>query len=140
MANKTILIIDDAIHILDITKHFLVQEGYEVKTASDPQEGIKIAQSGGIDMIILDIMMPVMNGYQVFEVLKKDPRTQLIPVIMLTARAVIENTPRPFFFGLYGVLSKPFQRWRLVQMVRDILDLTVQGVKEGEVKEREKAQ
>jgi len=57
-------------------------------------------------------------------------------VIMLTARAVIENTPRPFFFGLYGVLSKPFQRWRLVQMVRDIFDLTAKGQTEGEVKER----
>ncbi len=138
MAN-TILIIDDAVHILDITKHFLVQEGYEVKTAAMPKEGIQMAQEGGISMIILDIMMPEMNGYQVFEVLKKDPRTMHIPVIMLTARAVIENTPRPFFFGLYGVLSKPFQRWRLVQMVRDIVDLTAQGVKEGEVKERDKA-
>ncbi len=137
---STILIIDDAVNILDITKHFLVQEGYAVKTAADPKEGIRIAQEEpGINMIILDIMMPGMNGYQVFEVFKKDPRTQNIPVIMLTARAVIENTPRPFFFGLYGVLSKPFQRWRLVQMVRDILDLTAQGVKEGEVKEREKA-
>lgn len=139
MATQTILIIDDAVHILDITKHFLVQEGYEVKTAADPKDGITIAQEGGLALIILDIMMPGMNGYQVFEVLKKDTRTANIPVIMLTARAVIENTPRPFFFGLYGVLSKPFQRWRLVQMVRDITDLTNQGVKEGEVKEREKA-
>ncbi|MBI3267643.1 MAG: response regulator [Planctomycetes bacterium] len=134
----SILIIDDTVHILEITKHFLQQEGYEVFTASDPYKGIERAKQGGIDLIILDIMMPGLNGYQVFEILKKDSGTVSIPVIMLTARAVIENTPRPFFYGLYGVLSKPFQRWRLVQMVKDIFVLMDQGQTEGEVKEAEK--
>ena len=131
----SILIIDDTVHILEITKHFLQQEGYEVKTASDPYQGIDLAKAGGVDLIILDIMMPGLNGYQVFEILKKDTGTVAIPVIMLTARAVIENTPRPFFYGLYGVLSKPFQRWRLVQMVKDIFTLMDEGKTEGEVKE-----
>ncbi len=123
-----VLVIDDTVKILEIIKFFLEEEGYTVKTASDPVEGIQIAQAGGIELIILDIMMPGMNGYQVYEVLKKDDRTINLPVIMLTARAVIENTPRPFFYGLYGVLAKPFQRWRLVQMVKDILILTAKGV------------
>ena len=134
----SILIIDDTVHILEITKHFLQQEGYEVFTASDPYKGIERAKQGGVDLIILDIMVPGLNGYQVFEILKKDPTTVSIPVIMLTARAVIENTPRPFFYGLYGVLSKPFQRWRLVQMVKDIFVLMDQGQTEGEVKQAEK--
>jgi DNA-binding NtrC family response regulator len=59
----------------------------------------------------------------VYEELKKHESTRDIPVIMLTARAVIRSTPKSFFYGLYGFLAKPFRRWRLVQMVREIIDL-----------------
>jgi DNA-binding response OmpR family regulator len=120
----TILAVDDTKKVLDIVKYFLEQEGFIVKTAQDPFEGIKIAQEGGIDLVILDIMMPGMDGYQVYEVLKNDPRTRETPVIMLTARAIIMHTPRDFFYGLYGFLSKPFTKQQLVGTVRDVLSLT----------------
>lgn len=68
--------------------------------------------------------MPGMDGYQVYEVLKGDARTREIPVIMLTARAIIMHTPRDFFYGLYGFLSKPFTKQQLVSMVKDVLSLT----------------
>jgi DNA-binding response OmpR family regulator len=116
--------VDDTKKVLDIVKYFLEQEGFQVKTAQDPLEGIKLAQEGGIDLIILDIMMPVMDGYQVYEALKADPRTREMPVVMLTARAVIMHTPRDFFYGLYGFLSKPFTKQQLVGVVRDVLSLT----------------
>lgn len=122
--SKTILIIDDTINILNIVKYFLTNEGYKVKTASDPLVGIEVAKTSQIDLLILDIMMPKMNGYQVYEILKQDEKTKYIPVIMLTAKAVIDTTPRSFFYGLYGFLSKPFTREKLVGMVKDILDLT----------------
>lgn len=120
----TILAVDDTKKVLDIVKYFLEQEGFTVKTAQDPFEGIKIAQEGGIDLMILDIMMPGMDGYQVYEVLKNDTRTRELPVIMLTARAIIMHTPRDFFYGLYGFLSKPFTKQQLVGTVRDVLSLT----------------
>ena len=121
---RTVLVIDDTVKILNIIKFFLEEEGFTVKATTNPEDGIAMARRGGIDLVILDVMMPGLNGYQVYEILKQDPKTAGLPVIMLTARAVIENTPRPFFYGVYGVLAKPFQRWKLVQMVKDIMELT----------------
>ncbi|MEK7469577.1 MAG: response regulator [Planctomycetota bacterium] len=132
---KTILVVDDTVKILNIIKFFLEEEGYLVKTTTSPEQGIEMAKRGGVDVMILDVMMPGLNGYQVYEILKQDTKTAGLPVIMLTARAVIENTPRPFFYGVYGVLAKPFQRWKLVQMVKDVIELTNKGVAQQEVPE-----
>lgn len=132
---KTILVVDDTVKILNIIKFFLEEEGYAVKTTTSPEQGIEMAKRGGVDVMILDVMMPGLNGYQVYEIMKQDPKTASVPVIMLTARAVIENTPRPFFYGVYGVLAKPFQRWKLVQMVKDVIELTAKGVAQQEVNE-----
>lgn len=132
---KTILVVDDTVKILNIIKFFLEEEGYTVKTTTLPEQGIEMAKRGGVDVMILDVMMPGLNGYQVYEIMKNDPKTASVPVILLTARAVIENTPRPFFYGVYGVLAKPFQRWKLVQMVKDVIELTSKGVTQQEVSE-----
>lgn len=121
---KTILVIDDTVKILNIVKFFLEEEGYKVETAADPLDGIAIAQKGGIDLIVLDIMMPRMDGYQVYRLLKKDAATRDIPVIMLTAKVVIMSTPKDFFYGLYGFLSKPFTKKKLVDTVNGIFHLT----------------
>ena len=120
----TILAIDDAQKILNIVRFFLEGDGYEVKTANDPIEGIKIAKGGGIDLIILDIMMPKMDGYQVCDVLKQDERTREIPVVMLTAKAVVMSTPKSFFYGLYGFLTKPFTKRQLLDKIEEVLGIT----------------
>lgn len=123
----TILAIDDTKRVLEIIKYFLEQEGYAVKASADPVEGIRIAQEGGIDLILLDIMMPGMDGYAVYDNLKKDARTRDIPVIMLTAKAIIMHTPKDFFYGLYGFLAKPFSRAQLVKTVHDVFKMTKVG-------------
>ena len=120
----TILAIDDSKKILDIIKYFLEQEGYTVKAVGDPVEGIKVAKAGGIDLILLDIMMPGMDGYTVCDTLKKDDTTRDIPVIMLTAKAIILHTPKDFFYGLYGFLAKPFSKQQLTKVVSEALRLT----------------
>jgi CheY-like chemotaxis protein len=122
--NHTILAIDDSKKILDIIKYFLEQEGYSVKTSADPLEGIKLAKEGGIDLILLDIMMPGMDGYTVCDTLKKDDTTRDIPVVMLTAKAIILHTPKDFFYGLYGFLAKPFSKQQLTKVVSEALRLT----------------
>src|SRR4030067_969240 len=121
---KVVLAIDDTVRILDIIKFFLEHEGYLVKTSTSPFEGIAIAKQGGIDLIILDIMMPGMDGYKACEILKGDEKTREIPVIMLTAKAIIMNTPKDFFYGLYGFLSKPFSKKDLLSMVGNIICMT----------------
>ena len=122
--HHTILAIDDSKKILDIIKYFLEQEGYTVKAVPDPLEGIKIAKEGGIDLILLDIMMPGMDGYTVCDTLKKDEKTRDVPVIMLTAKAIILHTPKDFFYGLYGFLAKPFSKQQLTKVVSEALRLT----------------
>jgi DNA-binding response OmpR family regulator len=120
----TILAIDDTKRILDIIKYFLENEGYIVKAATDGESGIKLAQEGGIDMVLLDIMMPGLDGYAVCERLKKDSKTKDLPVIMLTAKAIIMHTPKDFFYGLYGFLAKPFSKDQLLKVVGDTLRIT----------------
>ena len=124
---QTILAIDDSKKILDIIKYFLEQDGYAVKLASDPQEGIKVAREGGVDLVLLDIMMPGMDGYTVCDTLKKDPATKEIPVVMLTAKAIILHTPKDFFYGLYGFLAKPFSKQQLLKVVSEALRITKSG-------------
>ena len=129
---KTILVVDDTKKIRDIVANFLSGEGFAVKLASDGVGALKLARSGGIDLIVLDVMMPKMSGYDVFRALKEDKRTDGIPVILLTARAVLEHTPDSFFYGLYAAISKPFSKWELLHAVRDILKLTASQSKEQE--------
>jgi CheY-like chemotaxis protein len=121
---STILAIDDSTKILDILKYFLEQDGYVVKAFSDPAKGVEAAQAGGIDLILLDIMMPGMDGYTVFDKLKKNPSTRETPVIMLTAKAIILHTPKDFFYGLYGFLAKPFSKQQLLKVVSEALKVT----------------
>jgi len=127
MKTHTILAIDDSKKILDIIKYFLEQEGYAVKTVDDPLEGIKVAKQGGIDLILLDIMMPGMDGYTVFDTLKRDAAARDVPVIMLTAKAIILHTPKDFFYGLYGFLAKPFSKQQLLKVVGEALRITNAG-------------
>lgn len=120
----TILAIDDTEKILDVIRYFLENEGYAVKSAKDAEEGLKIAKAGGVDLILLDIMMPGVDGYAVCDQLKKDPVTRDIPVVMLTAKAIILHTPKDFFYGLYGFLAKPFTKEQLLRVVAETLAVT----------------
>lgn len=125
----TILAVDDTKRILDIVEHFLKGAGYNVKTASDPLTGMEIAKGGGIDVIILDIMMPKMSGYEVAEELKKNPNTSQIPIIMLTAKTIISHTPKKFYYGLYGFLGKPFSKNTLLKAVGEVISTVYGGAK-----------
>jgi len=105
---KKILIIDDFTALLDEVSEFLSLEGYKVYTAKDGAEGIQKAIQYLPDLILCDIEMPIMNGYDVYRTLEKIPDTATIPVVFLTAKA----TPQDFRYGLsLGVddyLTKPF--------------------------------
>ena len=120
MAN-TILIIDDAVHILDITKHFLVQEGYEVKIAATPKEGIAVAQEGGIDLIILDIMMPDVTGLDVLKTLRGRHGAPPPTVILFTAKSRVEDMTEGMQAGAYNYLVKPTSREKLLETVKAAL-------------------
>jgi CheY-like chemotaxis protein len=120
----TVLAIDDTKSVVDVIRLFLEGSGFAVKGVTDPNEGIAIAQAGGIDLILLDIIMPEMDGYQVWDLLKADDRTKEIPVIMLTAQAILTHTPKDFLYGLYGYVAKPFSRDELISVIANAMRLT----------------
>ncbi|MFH1251082.1 MAG: hybrid sensor histidine kinase/response regulator [bacterium] len=113
----TILIVDDVTTNLDLLKGLLFEQ-YNVKVANNGPLAIKIAQMGtGPDLILLDIMMPGMNGFQVCEQLKSDPKTQDIPIIFLTAKTEIEDIVMGFEAGGVDYLTKPFNPHELLARV-----------------------
>ncbi|MDD5231240.1 MAG: hybrid sensor histidine kinase/response regulator [Candidatus Marinimicrobia bacterium] len=118
MENKkhTILIVDDVATNLDLLKGLLVGN-YNVKVANNGPLTLKIVQKSAPDLILLDIMMPGMDGYQVCEELKRDPETRDIPVIFLTARTESEDIVKGFEAGGVDYLTKPFNPHELLARV-----------------------
>lgn len=104
---KTVLIIDDTPDNLTLMSN-LLEEDYLVKVANNGLRGLKIAQSDNPpDIILLDIMMPEMDGYEVCRVLKESDRTRDIPVIFLTARITVEDESKAFALGAVDYITKP---------------------------------
>ncbi|MFB3918819.1 MAG: response regulator [Candidatus Velamenicoccus archaeovorus] len=113
---KKILVIDDEADIREIVRIYLEEEGCEVIEASNGQEGILKAQSEKPDLIVLDIMLPGINGFEVAKHLKDDPNTQDIPVIILSVLAQDSQYRQ----GILDYISKPFRQEELVATVRRI--------------------
>jgi CheY-like chemotaxis protein len=116
---KSILLVDDEEIILDITKRKLVQEGFLVIGVRDGEEAIKALQQGLVDLIVLDIEMPKMNGYAFLAERKKIPGAENIPVLVLTAYPSME----PIFRrnGVRDYLTKPLRFQDLLAKVQEIL-------------------
>lgn len=103
--NKTILIIEDEEDIRDIISHYIKREGYLVKEAANGKMGINIALNDQIDLIILDLMLPDISGY---DVCREISRNKNIPIIMLTARNDIVDKIRGLEIGADDYITKPF--------------------------------
>jgi len=103
----TILVVDDTADNLDLMAG-LLQDRYRVKVAINGEKALQIARSGSPpDLILLDIMMPGLSGYQVCEQLKQDPATRDIPIIFLTAMAATEDETRGLELGAVDFITKP---------------------------------
>ena len=88
---KKILIVDDEADIIEILQFMLEANGYECVTAMDGEEGLKLAREISPDLIILDVMMPKINGYKISRLLKYDNKYKDIPILMVTARSQEED-------------------------------------------------
>lgn len=121
MPKKSILIIDDESEFLKIMKVWLESLGYTVITAQDGKSGLGKARESNPDMIILDVLMPEMNGYEVCRLLKFDEKYKSIPVIMLTAKT--QNVDRQLGerVGADDYISKPFKNEELLAKIKNIL-------------------
>jgi len=121
MNNAKILIADDSITMLKLVEMILLKEGYEVITASDGLEAINKIFNYKPDLIISDVTMPVMNGYQVCRLIKEEPETKHIPFIMLTAKDQKSDKFWGLKTGADEFLTKPFEPQMLVRTVQAML-------------------
>ncbi|HIC94297.1 MAG TPA: response regulator [Anaerolineae bacterium] len=115
------MIVDDEVNIRTALKYRLKKEGYSVLLAVDGLEALDKVASERPDLIILDLMLPRMDGYQVLERLKGDPRTADIPVIVLTARGGRGDRARSLELGAASFVAKPFSPRQLVAEVKRAL-------------------
>jgi CheY-like chemotaxis protein len=123
MATKRILVIDDEDGIREIIQICLeAAAGWEVLTAGSGSEGLVTAQQEQPDAILLDVMMPDMDGPTTFGHLQSNITTQHIPTILLTAKAKISEQKQFIDLGVTGVITKPFKAQDLVNQIREILN------------------
>jgi two-component system alkaline phosphatase synthesis response regulator PhoP/two-component system response regulator VicR len=119
---KKILAVDDERHIVRLVEVNLQRAGYEVVTAYDGREALEKVQSENPDLVVLDVMMPYMDGFEVLKNLKADPATAEIPVIMLTAKAQDADVFKGWQSGVDCYLTKPFNPMELLTFVKRIFD------------------
>ena len=125
MSNKgTILVIDDEKDLIELVRYNLEKEGYDAIAASDGQSGLEIAQRHKLDLIVLDLMMPGMDGLEVCRRLRSDARTGRVPLIMLTAKATEADRIVGLELGADDYITKPFSPRELVARVKAILRRT----------------
>ena len=121
MAKGRILVVDDEIYIVHILDFSLGMEGYEVLTALDGEQALEKARAEKPDLIVLDIMMPKLDGYETCKILKADAETKDIPVILLSAKGRNVDQKIGFEVGADDYITKPFSPRKLVERINAIL-------------------
>ena len=123
MAKKKILLAEDEPHIARLVVFKLEREGYEVIWAKDGGEALESIKKDIPDLVLLDVMMPVMDGFDVLKKIKEDERLWKIPVIMLTAKGQIKDVEKGFDLGSDDYVVKPFRPDELVARIKSKLKL-----------------
>ena len=120
MAQK-LLIVDDEADTLRLVSLMLERQGYEILTAKDGKTALEIVAANKPDLILLDVMMPDMDGFEVAKILRGDPDTETIPIIMFTAKSQVEDKITGLEAGADVYLSKPTQPRELFAQVKAVL-------------------
>ena len=119
---KKILAVDDEKHIVRLVQVNLERAGYQVVTANDGKEALEQVAAENPDLVVLDVMMPYMDGFEVLQNLRRNPATRDIPVIMLTAKAQDADVFKGWQSGVDCYLTKPFNPMELLSFVKRIFD------------------
>ena len=125
MSKGKILVVDDEIYIVHILDFSLGMEGYEVVTALDGEQALEKLKSDKPDLIVLDIMMPKLDGYEVCKAIKSSPETRQIPVILLSAKGRNVDQKLGFDVGADDYITKPFSPRKLVERINQLLGQAV---------------
>ena len=119
---KRVLVCDDELYILESVAHVVRQEGYTVLTASDGEEALRLARAELPALMLLDIVMPKRNGFEVCEELKSDPATRGIYVILLTAMGQERYMDEGYHSGADEYMTKPFSPRNVRKRLHELLD------------------
>jgi DNA-binding response OmpR family regulator len=118
-----VLVVDDEVYILHILDFSLGAEGFDVITAADGEQALSRARSERPDLIVMDIMMPRLDGYETCQRLKTDPATKDIPILLLSARGREEDRKRGMEAGASDYMTKPFSPNKLIARVTEMLGI-----------------
>jgi two-component system phosphate regulon response regulator PhoB len=118
---QTVLVVDDERDIVELVRYHLAKAGYRVVSASDGHQAVELARRGRPDLIVLDLMLPVLPGVEVARTLKSDEKTRHIPILMLTAKGEEVDRVVGFELGADDYVVKPFSPRELVLRVQAIL-------------------
>jgi CheY-like chemotaxis protein len=115
-----VLVVDDSQPVRDLLSVNLQLEGFDVRAASDGQEGVELAAAWQPQVITLDVVMPRLGGFEALERLRADPATAAIPVVIVTGRAQAADRSRGEALGADAYLAKPFEPNELVAVVSEL--------------------
>ncbi|MFP4497590.1 MAG: response regulator transcription factor [Vulcanimicrobiota bacterium] len=121
MKNK-VLLVDDDDQILRSLRTYLELESYEVETASNGVEALQKIKQYDPEIVVLDIMMPEMDGFEVMEKIKENPETEKLPVIMLTAKGQDVDVLKGYRMGAASYMTKPFNLNELVENIEMVMN------------------
>ena len=122
MADKqTILVVDDEQDLLDLIEYNLKKEGFDVLKAEDGKEGIEMAREHSPNLVLLDIMMPVMDGMEAVEIMREDDDLRRIPIIFLTARGDEKTEVEGLNKGGDDYITKPISTTKLISRIKAVL-------------------
>lgn len=121
MAKETILIVEDEEDILELVRYNLAREGYRVTGLNSGEEALKAVRKSPPDLVLLDLMLPGMNGTEICMILKGDPQTRHIPIVMLTAKSEDSDIVTGLEIGADDYITKPFSPKVLIARIRTVL-------------------
>jgi len=121
VAKEHILVVEDEEDILELVRYNLAKEGYEVTSVTSGEDGLGIARSKLPDLVVLDLMLPGVDGLDVCRLLKTDPKTKHIPIVILTARSEEADIVTGLELGADDYITKPFSPRILIARVRVVL-------------------
>lgn len=126
--NARVLLVEDDRDLVDFLQHMLESEKYQVVVAMDGEEALKRARAERPDVILLDVLLPKMHGFEVCQRLRQDPGTCLIPIIMVTSLTAIKDRLTGFKLGADEYISKPFEPIELLARVERLIERTRQNI------------
>ena len=130
-SNATILVVDDSVTVRKVTSRFLERQGFTVALAKDGIDAIEILQEMTPDLMLLDIEMPRMDGFEVATQVRHNRRLKHLPIIMITSRTGEKHRERAFEIGVNDYMGKPFQEKQLLEKIESLLAKKVSLTHDG---------